>query len=208
MQCVFAFDRDDCVSVSPKTGPIPTEWVRYLAYETDHEVWATGNQKLTDEADIPGTDEMVDLFLERWGPPEELVRYRTNPKLEVTDGIPDDGPAPDLVTAVVGHVQCDTGIDYVDNLGGPLNRQQRVRLLGTLFPDADLHIVIDNRYLGYLEDWIHLFPQQFVDLAETFMDLEALGPPVAVDLPPYYSWRDEWKALRHANGPITDQEDD
>lgn len=207
MQCVFAFDRDDCVSASPKTGPIPIEWVRHLAHETDHEVWATGNQKLKDEADIPGTEEMVELFVERWGAPEELVRYRKNPKLEVPDGIPGDGPAPDLVTAVVGHVQCDTGIEYVDDLCGPLNRQQRVRLLGTLFPDADLHVVVDNRYLGYLEDWVHLFPQQFVDFAETFIALEDVATPEAVDLPPYYSWRDEWKELRRADPPSFEGDD-
>lgn len=59
---VFAFDRDDTVDVNPhhrKEPMVPLEWVRYLAHETPHEVWATGNQALRTEADIPGTAEAL-----------------------------------------------------------------------------------------------------------------------------------------------------
>lgn len=52
---VFCFDRDHTVSVS--FGPVPLEWVRLLAHRTEHEVWATGNQQLKTEAEIPGVAE-------------------------------------------------------------------------------------------------------------------------------------------------------
>ena len=198
VQCVFAFDRDDCVSSSPKTGPVPIEWVRYLAHETQHEVWATGSQKLKPEAEIPGTEEMVELFLDRWGHPDDFMRYRSNPKIETPDGLPADAPAPDIVTAVRSHIDSEIGIDYVDRWGGELDRQQRVRLLGALFPDDDFHLVIDNKHLGYVEGWVHLYPQQFVDFVRTFTPLEDLASPEAIDLPPYYSWADEWKEQRES----------
>ena len=53
---VFAFDRDLTVDVNQ--GPVPLSLVRHLAHETDHEVWATGNQLLKAEAGIPGIEEM------------------------------------------------------------------------------------------------------------------------------------------------------
>lgn len=62
---VFAFDRDDAIDVNPhprKSPMVPLEWVRYLAHETEHEVWATGNQALKGEADIPGKDEALEML--------------------------------------------------------------------------------------------------------------------------------------------------
>lgn len=58
---VLAFDRDWTVDVNPHPHreAVPLEWVRYWAHETEHEVWAIGNQYLVGEADIPGTVESV-----------------------------------------------------------------------------------------------------------------------------------------------------
>lgn len=58
---VLAFDRDWTVDVNPHPNRegVPLEYVRYWNEETPHEVWATGNQILVDEADIPGTVESV-----------------------------------------------------------------------------------------------------------------------------------------------------
>ena len=58
---VFAFDRDETVDVNPppEKEAVPLSWVRVLAHETDHEVWAIGNQQLKDEADIDGIREAV-----------------------------------------------------------------------------------------------------------------------------------------------------
>jgi hypothetical protein len=58
---VLAFDRDWTVDVNPHPNreAVPLSWVRYWAHETDHEVWAIGNQDLVEEADIPGTVECV-----------------------------------------------------------------------------------------------------------------------------------------------------
>lgn len=53
---VFAFDRDGTIDVSH--GPVPLKWVRYLAHETEHKVFAIGNQRLKREAKIPGLKEL------------------------------------------------------------------------------------------------------------------------------------------------------
>ena len=58
---VLAFDRDWTVDLNPHPNKeaVPLEWVRYWAHETDHEVWAIGNQDLVEEAEIPGTVESI-----------------------------------------------------------------------------------------------------------------------------------------------------
>lgn len=61
---VFAFDRDDTVDVSK--GPVPLSAVRDLAHSTSHEVWAIGNQTLTQEADIPGITEAREQLIDRY----------------------------------------------------------------------------------------------------------------------------------------------
>lgn len=65
---VFAFDRDETVDVNPhpEKAAVPLAWLRYLNEETDHEVWATGNQKLKSEADIPGIREAVLRLENEW----------------------------------------------------------------------------------------------------------------------------------------------
>lgn len=50
----FCFDRDATIHIGKWPGPVPIEWVEYLSNNTDHEVWATGNPKLEQEASIPG----------------------------------------------------------------------------------------------------------------------------------------------------------
>lgn len=62
---VFAFDRDHTVNVGELSARedrelVPLEWVQYLAHMTPHYVYATGNQSLTTEADIPGISDIVD----------------------------------------------------------------------------------------------------------------------------------------------------
>lgn len=59
---VFAFDGDQTVSVNPpaERQAIPLAWVRTLGHSSSCAVYATGYQKLTDEADIPGIEELVD----------------------------------------------------------------------------------------------------------------------------------------------------
>lgn len=49
---VFAFDRDWTVDVNPRPNrqAVPLDWVRTLAHETVHPVYAIGNQDLADEA--------------------------------------------------------------------------------------------------------------------------------------------------------------
>ncbi len=65
---VFAFDRDWTVDVNPHPHheAVPLEWVRHLAHETGHAVYAIGNQDLADEAAIPGVVDVVGRHPDEW----------------------------------------------------------------------------------------------------------------------------------------------
>jgi len=65
---VFAFDRDWTVDVNPhpRHDAVPLEWVRHLAHETPHAVYAIGNQSLADEAAIPGVVDVVGQHPDDW----------------------------------------------------------------------------------------------------------------------------------------------
>ncbi len=64
----FAFDRDFTVDVNPhpRREAVPIEWVRHLAHETGHAVYAIGNQDLADEAGIPGIVDIVGRHADDW----------------------------------------------------------------------------------------------------------------------------------------------
>lgn len=70
---LFCFDRDETITTGEGPGPVPIEWVRYLARETHHAVWASGNQKLRREAEILG---FHDIDIDEWAtvPREEMGR--------------------------------------------------------------------------------------------------------------------------------------
>lgn len=53
---LYAFDRDGTVTISD--GPIPLIWIKYLASRNNCIVYAIGNQKLRQEANIPGISGM------------------------------------------------------------------------------------------------------------------------------------------------------
>jgi hypothetical protein len=65
---VFAFDRDWTVDVNPhpRHEAVPLEWVRHLAHQTDHPVYAIGNQTLAEEAAIPGVVDIVGRHSDDW----------------------------------------------------------------------------------------------------------------------------------------------
>jgi len=65
---VFAFDRDWTVDVNPhpRHDAVPLEWVRHLAHETPHAVYAIGNQTLAEEAAIPGVVDVVGRHSDDW----------------------------------------------------------------------------------------------------------------------------------------------
>lgn len=84
---VLAFDRDWTVDVNPYPGreAVPLEWIRYWASKTEHKVWAIGNQRLVEEADIPGVAEAVrrhDGNLDRLGEQDDRGRYEFWPERE------------------------------------------------------------------------------------------------------------------------------
>jgi HEAT repeat protein len=65
---VFAFDRDWTVDVNPHPNreAVPLSWVRELAHETGHAVYAIGNQDLAAEAAIPGVVDIVGMHPDDW----------------------------------------------------------------------------------------------------------------------------------------------
>ncbi|MCU4718926.1 adaptin protein [Halapricum hydrolyticum] len=65
---VLAFDRDRTVDVNPPAdrSAVPLSWIEHWANETDHEVWAIGNQRLKSEAGIPGVREAVMRLENEW----------------------------------------------------------------------------------------------------------------------------------------------
>ena len=83
---VFAFDRDWTVDVNPhpRHEAVPLEWVRHLAHETSHAVYAIGNQQLAEEAAIPGVVDIVGRHEDDWeqwlGEKEPSGRYEQFPK--------------------------------------------------------------------------------------------------------------------------------
>lgn len=162
---LFSFDRDSTVAVKDDyPAPlIPVEWVRYLAHETEHIVWAHGNQKLKEEADIPGDDQALRLYEEYWGDPVKHVEARKRAEMEDWLKNPGKGPDPDIITALARYKEDETERP---------SRAQRVRLVGNLHPECKKFIVIDNRYLGYIKGWLHYFPWDFYNL---FDQLGSLG---------------------------------
>ena len=84
---VLAFDRDWTVDVNPHPhrDAVPLTWVRYWAHETNHEVWAIGNQDLVEEADILGTVESIrrrDGRIDALGEQDEHGYYEWWPERE------------------------------------------------------------------------------------------------------------------------------
>ncbi len=65
---ILAFDRDETVDVNPPVDKeaVPLSWIKHWDSETDHEVWAIGNQKLKSEAEIPGVREAVLALENEW----------------------------------------------------------------------------------------------------------------------------------------------
>ena len=104
------------------------------------------------------------MYRERWGDPNQFVEDRSEPKLEERVLGGPDAPDPDLTTAL--HVR--------DTYGGRLERQQRLRLLTALFPEASKYIVVDNFYLGHVREWAHFYPWEFVEFVELAADLDGL----------------------------------
>lgn len=66
---VLCFDRDYTVSVNPhpEHRAVPIGWIQYWAHVVEIPVWATGNQHLCVEAEIPGISEAEQAWEEYAG---------------------------------------------------------------------------------------------------------------------------------------------
>lgn len=164
---VFSFDRDGTIDVNPLHDDqcaIPLEWVQYLSHCTEHEVWAHGNQSLKEEAGIPGTAELFERYKVEFGDPIEQVNARDHKDLETQLSITgvNSTPDPDIVTAAA---------NWYKRQKGP-SKQQYLRLVQTLIPDADKYVCVDNQYLGYVPEWEFHYSHEFVDAYEEFLTNE------------------------------------
>ncbi|MFC4986472.1 hypothetical protein [Saliphagus infecundisoli] len=152
---VFAVGSDTAVG-----GPIPIEWLEGLARGTDHEVWATGDQSLARETGIPGDDEALARYRERWGDPTDHAEDWLVGE-EWADR-PPTAPDPDVVTALAAY----------EREGHPLAGHQHLRLLSALFPDAD-HVAVRDRDVDYLEGWRSYYPWEFrAAIEDGLVDIE------------------------------------
>lgn len=161
---VLAVDSDTAVP-----GAIPLVWLERLDRETDHEVWAVGDQELAAETALPGDEGALARYRRRWGDPTDHVEDWLVGE-EWADR-PADAPAPDVVTALAAY----------EREGRPPARHQRLRLLSTLTPDAAERVVVVDGNADYLADWTYYYPWEFRDaLDEGTIDfdlpLEAEGP--------------------------------
>jgi hypothetical protein len=158
---MVCFDRDRTVSVNPSPRPderaVPLAWVKYLAHDSgaaNVDVWATGNQRLCEEAAIPGTVEAVAYW--KFLDVEESAAASNESEEEGYAGLDREPPRP--------------------------RRRDRLRLIAGLYrhpPPAeddstaeDLHqpvfVVIDDAGLKdmYEEGFEHFLPWVFCVLAE------------------------------------------
>lgn len=137
---VLALDRNWTMDVdtNPNHHAVPIEWARYWAHEQGHEVWAIGEQELTEEAEIPGVVEMIrrrDGNIEALGEQDADGQYEWWPE-----------------------------------------REERLDILSSVFPDAERRIVVDDWDFSHLQDWEHYHGPQFVELVREG-DLPLAEPP-------------------------------
>lgn len=134
---VFSFDRDETIAIGHAPGPVPLEWVRHLASETEHEIWAHGNQALKAEAGIPGWTELHRRTGTDWREHKGHVeQYDAYFRTSVHDPKPDRG------------------------------RVRFLQILMEHYPDAERYVCVDDKDLGFLkaEGWEFFYPQDFVEV--------------------------------------------
>jgi hypothetical protein len=135
-ETVLCFDRDYTVSVNPHPDrtAVPLSWVKYFAhYREDIDVWATGNQTLTEEASIPGIGQAVSCW-RAITLPDDIERYHTfvspqSGRLSRREGL-------QLIQAVYDHVE-------------------------THYDHSFEFLVVDDVDLSELEGWDHFYPWEF-----------------------------------------------
>lgn len=175
---VVCFDRDRTVSVSPSPRPgeraVPLAWVKYLAHDEETanvDVWATGNQRLCEEAAIPGTAEAVACWkqLTATDSSEQSTEY-----------------------TIDGHAGLDRKLPR-------LRRRDRLRLIADLYrgsslpqgnsdveqSDLPMLVVVDDAGLKdmYEEGFEHFLPWMFCVLVEETNGQPEVFEPAEISLP-------------------------
>lgn len=141
-ETVVCFDRDHTVSVNPhpERRAVLLSWVKYLAHEDPTvDVWATGNQRLTEEARVPGISEAITCW--------QVLTVADDP-MAYQSRLPTD-------TRVPGRRE---GLELIrtvyERLAASISRKPRL-------------VVVDDIDLTDLESWSHYFPWEFAERNET-----------------------------------------
>ena len=142
-ESVVCFDRDHTVSVNPhpERRAVPLSWVKYLAHEDPTvDVWATGNQRLTEEARVPGISEAITCWRVLTVADDPMAYHS---RLPTDTRVPDRRDGLELIRTVY------------DRLAASISREPRF-------------VVVDDVDLTDLESsgWSHYFPWEFAEITE------------------------------------------
>lgn len=140
---VVCFDRDHTVSVNPhpEHRAVPLAWVKYLAHEVPTvDVWATGNQRLREEAAVPGIGEAITCW-RALTVPDDPMAYHS--RLPIDTRVPGRREGLELIRTVY------------DRLAASTSREPGL-------------VVVDDVDLTDLESsgWSHYLPWEFVERIE------------------------------------------
>jgi hypothetical protein len=180
---VLCFDRDSTIDVNPHPDhdAVPIAWVKAWAHAPKHEhvdVWATGNQRLVAEAEIPGTEHTRT----RWERLEGRDAGEEYPS-ENTTGGPVRG-ALRAIRSRFGAARAKEDRSYKPS------RRDRLRLIKDCYehPDSGYTVpprflVVDDADLADIaeEGWRWWLPWEFTESVRRRGD--PLAVPDAVDYP-------------------------
>lgn len=134
---VLCFDRDYTINVNPHPDKpaVPLSWVKHLAHERDNiDVWATGNQFLTEEARIPGLSQAVTCW-RAVTLPDDIERYHEH------------------VSPQSGRLSRREGLELI---------QAIYEEVATSCDQSFRFVVVDDVDVSDLDGWNHFFPWSFV----------------------------------------------
>jgi len=139
---VLCFDRDYTVSVNPhpEKSAVPLSWVKYFAHHRgDVDVWATGNQLLSEEASIPGISQATSCW-RAITYPENIEQYH------------------EFVSPQSGRLSRREGLNLIQEV-----YKHVARVRGHSFD----FIVVDDIDLSELDGWDHCYPWEFTQAVRT-----------------------------------------
>lgn len=147
---VICFDRDLTIDVNPPKfgGAVPLSWVKDLAHSPLYahiDVWATGNQHLRKEAEIPGIEEARQLF--------EDMRFEDAEVVYEDEGYHSYKPSRQDGLRMIYDVYEAAVYESVSDVSSYTETRESMPKF----------IVVDDADLRGLSNFVHYFPSKFVD---------------------------------------------